>query len=44
MDMKFTYYCRFGNLKGAKRIYKNHKLNIHANDDRNFRYACQYGK
>jgi len=43
MDKKFKKVCKFGNLEDEKRIYEYYKLNIHANDDEAFRYACRYG-
>ena len=43
IEDKFIDYCKYRNLKEAKKLYGEKKVNIHAQNECAFRYACWKG-
>ena len=43
MEQQFTRCCGTGDLDGIKNIIKTHKINIHANNEEGFVWACNNG-
>ena len=43
METKFIEFCNNGDLDSIKQLINLHEINIHANCELGFRWACYYG-
>ena len=44
METKFIEFCKNGGLDNIKQLINSHEINIHANYEAGFRWACNNGR